>query len=389
MDERITMYIEACTLCGSKTLSKFLHRPSVSVHQNLLMQDRKQAKTITRSDLDLAVCEQCGFVFNTTFNSELLSYGESYDNNQGCSTSFQSHIDDLIALLMNKKGVRNKQVVEVGCGQGAFLGRLVQEGENSGTGFDPSYTGPAEAMDGRIRFESRYYDESCTDVPADVVICRHVIEHVPDPVSLLKSVRSAIGDNLNAKVFFETPCVEWILKNTVVWDFFYEHCSLFTTSSLTTAFQLAGFKVDEVIHVFGGQYLWIEASPIVSDVIFDSNSVCELASSYTKHEKSILKKWKRRIQLLSDAGRVALWGAGAKGSTFANLIDPENDLIDCLVDLNPNKQGKYVAGSGHEIVAPTLLKERGVSDIVLMNPNYRAENELILKKAGLAVNLID
>jgi len=383
------MSVEMCPLCKTQRLSKFLHRPAVPVHQNLLMKSQQDARSMVCADLEMTVCAECGFVFNAAFDPKLLSYGESYDNNQGCSSSFQKHLDDLIDLLINKKGVKNKQVVEVGCGQGQFLRRIVDEGSNHCVGFDPSYTGPNEVIDGRMQIESRFYDESCTDVPADVVICRHVIEHVPDPVALLKSVRAAIGDRTNAKVFFETPCVEWILKNKVVWDFFYEHCSLFSASSLTIAFQLAGFRVDEVGHVFGGQYLWLEASPIGSEVKLDCGKTFELASGYTNHEEALLQNWKRRIEGFATDGRVALWGAGAKGSTFANLIDPECELIDCLVDLNPNKQGKYVAGSGHEIVGPLELSKRGVRYAILMNPNYREENEIILKNAGLTVELIE
>ena len=383
------MAAECCPLCGAERLSRFLHRQAVPVHQNLLMSSYKQARDIVRGDLEMKVCAACGFVFNAAFDPDLLSYGESYDNNQGCSSSFQQHLDDLVALLIDRKGIRGKQVVEVGCGQGQFLQRLVREGENSGVGFDPSYTGPQSLLGGRMSFESRYYDESCTSVPADVVICRHVIEHVPDPVALLRSVRAAIGDRGHAKVFFETPCVEWILRNGVVWDFFYEHCSLFTAASLSSAFQLAGFRVDEVRHIFGGQYLWIEASPVVSDVEINGGETFGLATSYAEHEQTLLQEWKQRIVDLADNGRIALWGAGAKGATFANLIDPECRLIDCLVDLNPNKQGKYVAGSGHAIIDPLGLDERGVTDVVLMNPNYRDENRKILKQAGISLNMIE
>ena len=379
------MPVDCCPLCNNSSLSLVVRRPGVPVHQNLLLGSPEQARSIARGDLELVVCSGCGFVFNRTFDHSLLQYGQDYDNNQACSSSFQQHLDGLVGLLLNEKGVRGKQVVEVGCGQGVFLRRLVEEGDNRGIGFDPSYTGPEQVADGRMRFESRYYDESCADVPADVVVCRHVIEHVPDPVALLKSVRAAIGDRSEAKVYFETPCVDWILENRVIWDFFYEHCSLFTAESLSTAIQMAGFSIDEVRHVFGGQYLWLEASPSESDVGCHGDHTVALAASYAAEEHSTLQQWQRRISELAIKGSVALWGAGAKGTTFANLIDQEGRLIRCLVDLNPNKQGKYVAGSGHAIVAPLELVERGLTDIILMNPNYRAENEAMLKKAGLNI----
>jgi len=383
------MNADACPVCKGEDTELFLHRPAVPVHQNLLLSSKQQARAIERGNLRMIVCGDCGFVFNASFDLNLLQYGENYDNNQACSSSFQQHLDALVSLLIDEKKVRGKQLVEVGCGQGDFLRRLVNEGGNSGIGFDPSYHGSDQMDDGRTHFESRYYDESCTDIPADVVICRHVIEHVPDPVGLLRSVRAAIGDRTDARVYFETPCVDWILDNNVIWDFFYEHCSLFTTASLSSAFQMAGFHVEEVRHVFGGQYLWLEARPVESDVVFSAEPTQSLAQTYGQKEQAMLRQWQQRLEALSEKGKVALWGAGAKGTTFASLIDPECELIDCLVDLNLNKQGKFVAGSGHAIVEPLQLDKRAVGHAILMNPNYRLENEAILNRAGISTILIE
>lgn len=383
------MLISDCPLCASQHLSQFLHRSRVPVHQNLLLGDRQEARNIACGELSMVVCGDCGFVTNSAFDQDLLMYGRNYDNNQGWSPSFQRHVDSLVELLVVHKGIRNKRIVEVGCGQGQFLRRIVNEGSNSGVGFDPSYSGPESMAGGRIRFKASYYDATCTDEPADVVICRHVIEHVPDPIKLLTSVRAAIVDQPQAKVFFETPCVDWILTKNVVWDFFYEHCSLFSSSSLATAFQLSGFKIESVTKLFGDQYLWLEASPAVSIVEKNGSETFKLAAAYARQEQKLVKGWKQRIEALTRKGRVALWGAGAKGATFASLIDPDCKLIDCLVDLNPNKQGKFIAGSGHEIVEPQALSERGITQAILMNPNYRQENEQIVRNEKLAVELID
>ena len=87
-----------------------------------------------------------------------------------------------------------------------------------------------------------------------------MIEHVPQPVPLLRSIRQTLANASVSQVFFETPCVEWILRNQVLWDFFYEHCSYFSADSLSVAMQQAGFQVQNVRHVFGDQYLWLEAT---------------------------------------------------------------------------------------------------------------------------------
>lgn len=381
----VDMNIE-CPVCDSKRTTLIVSRKNVPVHQNLLMSDRREACSITRADLEIFCCRDCGFIFISNFDIVKLSYGDQYDNNQSCSSTFQTHLDQLVGNILGDERNQNCRFVEIGCGQGQFLRRLIEEGVgNTGTGFDPSYTGPEQQCDGRLNFEKKYYDGSCSEVPADVVICRHVIEHVPKPLDLLKSVREALRNSPGARLYFETPCVEWIFRNRVVWDFFYEHCSLFSAESLRRVFEVSGFEVTSVGHIFDGQYLWLEAvvgTPVKTNSGGGSD-LLKLAQSYREAEEAILENWKQRILELKKQGLVALWGAGAKGVTFANLIDPTCQLLECVVDLNPNKQGKYIAGTGHPIIDYKELGSKNVKSVILMNPNYLSENQAFLKQAGL------
>jgi hypothetical protein len=294
--------------------------------------------------------------------------------------------------MVIERQVQNCNIVDVGCGNGLFLRKLVEyEGSgNNGYGFDPSHRGAAVDLDGRLRFERRYYDAECADVPADVVVCRHVIEHVPQPVRLLRDIKKALANAVAPRIFFETPCVEWILRNKVVWDFFYEHCSYFTAGSLTTAFQIAGYEVQQVSHVFSGQYLWLEATlpQMTKTVQRTPGTIVDQAQEFARSEKALKTNWEQKIRVLSGKERVALWGAGAKGATFANLIDEQRELIDCVVDLNPAKQGNFIPGTGHPIVSYKDLARRGVTTAILMNPNYQEENLALLSSIQSDVELI-
>lgn len=387
------MTTNQCPVCESVRLTTFLYRDQVPVHQNLVVNRQDDARSVVRGELDLVVCEDCGFVFNRAFDFSRLAYGEDYDNTQSCSAFFDAYLDSRVTDLIERQGVRNSTVVEVGCGKGQFLRKLVDfpGANNKGFGFDPSYVGPDTDLDGRLAFRRSYYDNTCTDVTADVVICRHVIEHVPAPLALLRSVREALAHTPKARVFFETPCVEWILRNQVVWDFYYEHCSLFTARSLRLAFERTGFSVDRVDHIFGGQYLWLEArvSDATSPTAQSRPETSLLAHAYAADEAILRQKWLATLLDLKALGNVALWGAGAKGATFANLVDPDCNLIDSVVDLNPNKQGRYIPGTGHLIVAPADLSRRGVKSAVLMNPNYREEILRLLAETGIEIDLVD
>jgi SAM-dependent methyltransferase len=382
-----------CPICSSPTTTRFLRRALVPVHQNLVAKDRSAAVEITRGDLDLAVCETCGFVFNQAFDAGKLTYNHAYDNTQSYSPYFDAYLDDLVEQLVNQRGVRNQRIVEVGCGKGLFLKKLVGAADtgNTGYGFDPSYAGPDTDLGGRIRFERRYYGPDCTHIPADIVVCRHVIEHIADPIQLLRTIRQTLADAPHARVFFETPCVDWILRNQVIWDFFYEHCSYFSAQSLTTAFEIAGFHVERVTHIFGEQYLWLEATLAAGNPAITKrpNDTPALAQRFAIAENQLVSSWRARGAALAAQQRIALWGAGAKGVTFANLVDADCTQIVCVVDMNPQKQHRYIPGSGHPIIDYRELARLGVSAALVMNPNYRQEIAQLLDQAKLQIELID
>jgi hypothetical protein len=57
--------------------------------------------------------------------------------------------------------------------------------------------------------------------------------------------------------------------------------------------------------------------------------------------------------------------------------------------LNPAKQGRYIAGTGHEIVSPQEAVRRGITTAVVLNPNYTAEVAELLAALGSSSRVYD
>jgi 2-polyprenyl-3-methyl-5-hydroxy-6-metoxy-1,4-benzoquinol methylase len=265
-------------------------------------------------------CPTCSFVFNAAFDPSLLSYGSDYDNTQSASPSFDRYTDSLAQRILSaapsSPSSTPLRIVEVGCGKGAFLRKLLSlHPTATGIGFDPTYVGPLSDLAGRLRFEQRFYDHHAAAHPADIVVCRHVIEHVPQPLLLLESVHAALAQSPSPLVCFETPDVTWILRHGVIWDFFYEHCSLFRPASITRAFQSAGFHVTGVHAVFGDQYMWTEAgraaapSPSNPPAHHSGGDIPAMCQQFARQEQQRLASWRHMIERYSQRGPVMIWGA--------------------------------------------------------------------------------
>ncbi len=370
---------ELCPIChGADSLPVF-HQDRAPVSQNRLFRTPADARACGLGTLDFRRCAACGFVWNRAFDGGLLSYAEDYENNQSLSPAFSAHMDEMGRRVMADCGGDQLDILEVGCGQGVFLRRLaaLAGGQaDSIAGFDPAWRGP-ERQDG-VRFHRDYFTAqtvAALERPPTRLVSRHTIEHVPDPLSFLSAMRGAIGAR-HARLFIETPCVEWILTNNMFQDFFFEHCSLFTAQSLAAALDKSGFAVDSISHVFGGQYLWAEA-----------HTKSDIRAALGE---GTVRRWRGRLSGIKaglGAGKLALWGAGAKGVTFSLQCDPKGEFLDCVIDINPAKQGYFLPVSAYPIVSMTDAYARGVRGALVMNEVYFGEIAAAVQAQNLAIAL--
>jgi SAM-dependent methyltransferase len=358
-----------CPACHAPTPEPLFRRADVPAWQNVLLPNVEAARRAPRATLDLVGCPACGHVWNRTFDPSLPAYDHRYENRQDLSPRFLRHLHERADAITARAGP-GRDIVEVGCGNGTFLAELCRRGGHRGVGFDTAYRGPDG--DPGLRFVRSYYGPEWSFIPADVVVCRHVIEHVADPVGLLRSIRGALAGRPEALVWFECPDFAWICQQDAWWDVFHEHAQYFTASSLAAAFHRAGFAQVQVETVFEGQYLQAVARPSAVEPARPARTVSSPLSAARAWAYRTGDRASRWASLL-DEEPVVVWGAGAKGVTFVTTLDPEQTRVKALIDVNPAKQGGFVPVTGHPIVGPDDLMSVGVRRILVLNPAYLDE----------------
>ena len=385
-----------CPCCYSEGMSVFHRLRNVPVNSVLNLKTFDQAVNFPRGDIALGFCENCGFISNVAFDQALLEYSGEYESTQSFSSTYSEFARSQAKQLIERHNLHGKDLLEIGCGNGEFLTLLCELGNNRGLGFDPAYKeGRVEGShNAKVRFIKDFYSEKYADHIADFVYCRMTLEHIPDAGKFVGMVRRAIGNHPNVIVFFQVPDVLRILEDCAFEDIYYEHCSYFSPGSLTRLFRNCGFEVLNLETGYDGQYVMIDARPAnkeSSAILAAEGDLSRLKSLVTtfpgKFQKKI-REWRERIDNFYTGGRrVVLWGSGSKGVAFLTTIGINNE-VEYVVDINPHRQGCYMAGTGHRIVAPDFLKEYKPDVVIAMNAIYKNEIQKDLQKVGLSPEIL-
>jgi SAM-dependent methyltransferase len=384
-----------CPGCGNAELDAFFEGGRIPVLCNQLWPDRSAAEGAPLGEMQLGLCSACGLIHNIRFDPERIEYSGDYENSLHFSPRFQEYAESLAERLVERHGLRGKQIVEIGCGKGEFLGMICGRGGNRGLGFDASYEGPE-----RVRGEGCEYrvvrdpfTGQDPELSADLVLSRHVLEHIARPLPFLEQVRAVAARRPGCRVFFEVPDGLYTLRDMGIWDLIYEHCSYFTGCSLARLFETAGMQVREVRSDFGGQFLSIDATasagaePGRFRAEVAPQDVAAMAAAFAGHHRRKIEQWNERLGSLVGAGEgVAVWGAGSKGVTFLNRLAAGRE-VRFVVDINTRKHGQHVPGTGQPVVAPQALRGQPVGTVLVMNGIYRAEIESALADLGVRASV--
>jgi SAM-dependent methyltransferase len=380
-----------CPVCASSRTFALAEASDVPILMNRLYATAAAARAAQSGPLRLTRCADCGFTWNRDFRPELIVYDEDYENDQTCSGVFQAHVERLANDVID--AAAPLRYLEIGCGQGSFIGLVAGRAGSrlaSAEGFDPAWRGAEGEGPFGARIHKSYFVRASLQALAhepNVIVSRHTIEHVPDPIAFLSAIRDSLGPEADAAIFVETPCIDWILRHDAMQDFFYEHCSLFTARALALALARCGFYAPVVAHVFGGQYLWARAGARSGAPSLPTPEPLHIGLAAERRDPFVAR-WRLCAAQAASRGRCAIWGAGAKGVTFALMLDAGVQPFDHVVDINPAKQGLHLAGSGLAVLSPEQSVARGVASYFVMNPNYRDEIAALLAALGSNAELI-
>jgi SAM-dependent methyltransferase len=383
-----------CPACGGDSITEIYRLGAIPVQSCALLDSAAEARAFTRHDLILLFCDECGFIFNTTFDLGLVDYASTTEESQHFSGTFNRFATDLIAEIASLYDLNGKRTLEIGCGKGDFLHELARQTGTIGLGVDPGFI-PERLPDTNghaIAFRREYFDPLTIKFAPDFVVCRHTLEHIPEVRRFVEDIAEVVGGRMQVGILFETPDVRRVLAEGAFWDIYFEHCSYFSLGSHARLFRRAGLDITRLYLAYDDQYIVQYAEPGTGGRPLpqedDLAALRVLAAGFPAKVAEIRAHWTDFLRNRSSAGRrVAIWGGGSKGVSFLTT-NGFGDEVAQVVDVNPYKQGKFLPGTGHQVIGPEGLKLAAPDVVIVMNRIYLAEVGAQLAKMELYPELV-
>lgn len=382
------MLHKQCPSCGSERVDGFFTINNAPIFSLVTVKSKEEALAVPRKNIELGFCNECGFIFNRLFDTSIDYFSGGYEDQQAFSKTFMEYLKRISEGLIDKYQLKGKTIIEIGCGKGDFLNQLVQINGGKGIGIDPAYEVGRQANP-NLTFYKKFYALEHGTIPADLICCRHTLEHIHQTKAFLQLIRDSLGSRTNPVIFFEVPQIKRILEIRAFWDIYYEHCTYYSPGSLARVFRETGYEILDLRLDYNDQYLLIEARPSSqrSDKTFAIEESVEqlrtLVSEFKEKIQEDLLGWRQTLTRLKEANkRTVVWGGGSKSVGFlVNFADL--DLIQYVVDVNPHMEGNYIPGIGKMYVQPKFLKEYQPDAVIIMNSIYKNEITKSLNEMGL------
>lgn len=316
------------------------------------------------SPLRVVQAKESGFVqLAHMFDSALY---RQYAFAGGGAKAYRTHLKWFARAVANMFP-KTASILEVGCGDGWLLGEIMQRGYEDVLGIDPSRANSSCENDWLL---SGYFPD---DLPReqrergrDLVICRHVLEHIESPRQFIQNLAKIL--NPNGELWIEVPDLNSTLKRGIWSNFYQLHCNYFSTATLDKLAATAGLRCvgGEVVEVFGGSIL--------------RRYVCGESTSIESPEDlegigDRIQVFRRSMVDLADQMPDGTVGYGAAERTAATLgLAPVfAERLAQLHDGNPLLEGRFLAGTRLKIASKEMLYQQGPPGVVLFAISNAAE----------------
>lgn len=261
----------SCPICGSRKFKKILELENFQFYLDSLEEPKQFS-------IKENICLECHAIYlNPVYSEKGLEIlfreaGQSYG-------VLDSHAFSQVKWL-EEKGllIKNSSILDVGCFEGSFLSKLPSHIKKYGVDIDKKAIETARkkyAHSGSEFYHGAFESFDYKGGALDTIVMFHVLEHLADPISVLKKLKTISKNSTN--LIIEVPVLEQGKTNDINGFFSIQHATHFSKNSLKNCLTKSGWRI-------------IEEYPMNDYNGFRVNCVPELKIDLNKKIKNLSQK---------------------------------------------------------------------------------------------------
>ncbi len=386
-----------CRICGGKNLQKFIHLPNMPFTDDFVTPERKD--TEFKADIDIFVCEEC-LTAQTQHNVDVADYYEDYQYSVGDSVLAKGFMKILAKRLKQAYYplINGKKVLEVGSSDGEQLLAFKMTGCRV-LGYEPSSVlCDMSEEKGVPTIQGLFTSDSVELLPSDfkevdVVMLSYTFDHLPDPVSFLKTTASILNKH-DGLLVVEIHNLEKILERQEFCLFEHEHSIYLTEQTVINICESVGLVVidfdlvpeverraNSLIFIatpvgskFSDKSIKYRSSKDFSDLKFYSMVGENIRQGIANLEKFV-------DQITAQNKKLIGYGAGGRGvMTLAAMQNAQKFAY--VVDKKPKSPGLLMPKTGLRVFPIEQLSVDPADEILVFSFGYMDEIQKELSVMG-------
>lgn len=369
-----------CRFCNKEIITEFIDLVN-SPASNSFLNKEQLYEPETYYPLKVFVCDSC-FLVQV---DEYKSFDSIFDNNyayfSSFSTSWLKHCSNYVEKMINLLNLNsNSQVVEIASNDGYLLQYFLPH-QIKVLGIEPTKNTADVAILKGIPCITEFFGVELANElvekgrKADLLIGNNVLAHVPNINDFVNGLKILLSEN--GVITMEFPHLIELIENNQFDTIYHEHFSYFSLFTVNQIFDAQGLDIFdvEILKTHGGSLRIFAKHTNQANII--SENVANLLEQEISKGVDKIDYYKgfqeKALQIKLDVvgflieqkklnKKVVAYGAAAKGNTLLNYCGIKNDLVQFVVDANPNKQNKYLPASH----IPVFSEKR----IILEQPDF-------------------
>ena len=338
---------------------------------NNLCKDEESSLCVEQFPMEAVVEEDLTIHLSHAVDPSIL-----YGNYLYHSATSAPYIEHCKKLFRSFDFLRHDVVIDIGGNDGTLLKQIKANSKNNPVliNVDASSTFKEENEKDGILFVNNFWGDHLELPKANIITSTNVFQHTKDIHAFMRGIEKF----LDGVWILEFPYAAETILTGQFDQFYHEHYYYWLLTPLEALFKQYGLRIihlqPEEIHG-GTMRLWMtnkELGAPTADL-----------SSYKEQERRLMQdaqlgknigalkqKFYSMVEDVNSFGRIAFFGAAAKGCVFLNALEINSKKMgpSFIIDDTKSKQGLYVPGTGFPVVDRTYLSQ--CDTIIILAHNF-------------------